>query len=54
MMRLVGFLLDQIDVNTDSLLINTKLHAGTYNKMTAQSLEFNAKWRLYYDSRALI
>lgn len=54
MIRLLGLLLDQIGIDTTSLLANTKAHAGTYNKMTAKSSEFNAKWRLYYDKRALI
>ena len=52
--RLLGFLLDQLDIDTTSLLRNAKVHGNTYNKMTSKSSEFNAKWRLYYDTRALI
>ena len=53
MVRLVGFLLDQIEVNTEDLLTDAKAHRNSYNKMTATSSVFNAKWRLYYDLHAI-
>lgn len=47
--REVGFLLDLLKVDTEDLHQVDKKRAG-YSKMSASSSEFNARWRLYYDS----
>jgi len=49
MMREIGFLLDNLGVETEDLLMFNKTEKG-YSKMTKSSTVFNAKWRLYYDS----
>lgn len=49
MARMVGFLLDQIEVDTNVLLTHVKQEKNSYNRLTKESLKFNAKWRLYYD-----
>jgi len=50
--RKVGFLLDQLHINTDSLLVGAKQHQG-YSRFTKESKKFNAKWRIYYDDRII-
>ncbi len=47
--REVGFLLDLLEVDTKDLYELAKKRKG-YSKMNANSAEFNAKWRLYYDN----
>lgn len=48
MIRRVGFLLDQIGVDTE-VLLSDKIRANTYSKLGSAAETFNAKWRLYYD-----
>lgn len=50
--RKIGFLLDQIKVDSDRLLKNVKQQKG-FSKFTKESKIFNAKWRLYYDDRII-
>jgi len=52
MQRKVGLLLDELNINTDKLFINSKKHAGS-SRFTKESKKFNAKWRLYYDDRII-
>lgn len=47
--RKVGFLLDLIQVDTKDLY-SVEKKIGGYSKMTVSSSQFNARWRLYYDS----
>jgi len=49
MVRIVGFLLDQIEVDTNVLATSVKQEKNSYNKLTKESTKFDAKWRLYYD-----
>ncbi len=49
MVRIVGFLLDQIEVDTNVLQTSVKREKNSYNKLTKESTKFDAKWRLYYD-----
>ncbi len=49
MVRTVGFLLDQVHLDTTQLLTHAKQQPNSYSKLTKQSSQFNAKWRLYYD-----
>ncbi len=49
MVRTVGFLLDQVHVDTMQLLTYAKKQHNSYSKLTKQSSQFDAKWRLYYD-----
>jgi predicted transcriptional regulator of viral defense system len=46
--RQAGFFLDRLGVDTSDLL---KIVSGktSYSKMTKESKDFNAKWRLYFD-----
>lgn len=46
--RQTGFFLDRLEIKTDDLL---RVVAGkkSYSRMTKESKEFNAKWRLYFD-----
>lgn len=46
--RQVGFFLDRLGVDTSDLI---KIVSGktSYSKMTKESKDFNAKWRLYFD-----
>jgi predicted transcriptional regulator of viral defense system len=48
-----GFLLDQIGIDTSDLQIYEQIRKNSYNRLTAESQQFNAKWRLYYDSRLI-
>ncbi|MDZ7290688.1 MAG: type IV toxin-antitoxin system AbiEi family antitoxin domain-containing protein [candidate division KSB1 bacterium] len=50
--RATGFLLDQLDANSDELYDSVKDRNG-YSRLTADAKEFNAKWRLYYDHRII-
>ncbi|OGI16406.1 MAG: hypothetical protein A3J63_01840 [Candidatus Moranbacteria bacterium RIFCSPHIGHO2_02_FULL_40_12b] len=50
--RKIGLLLDQIGINADELLLNSKTHKG-YSRFTKESKIFNAKWRIYYDDRII-
>lgn len=54
MVRIVGFLLDQIEVDTNVLFTYVKQERNSYNKLTKESTKFNAKWRLYYDPYLII
>lgn len=47
--REVGFLLDLLKVDTADLYELEKGKGG-YSRMSSNSSEFNARWRLYYDS----
>lgn len=49
MIREIGFLLDLVKVDTKDLYRIGKIREG-YSKMSANSSEFNSRWRLYYDS----
>ena len=50
--RKIGFLLDQLNINSDMLQEKSKQHGG-FSKFTKESKTFNAKWRLYYDDRII-
>jgi predicted transcriptional regulator of viral defense system len=54
MLRSVGFLLDNVDVETNELLTRVKESKNSYNRLTKASTIFDAKWRLYYEHNALI
>ena len=45
--RLLGFLLDQADIDSSVIYKRLKNRQG-YSRMTADSTKFNSKWRLYY------
>ncbi len=49
MVRKVGFLLDHLAINTHELY-NKEVKRNSFSKMTNTAHQFNAKWRLYYDS----
>lgn len=48
MVRKVGFLLDYLGIDTDDLM-TAEIKKSSYNKLTQDADQFNAKWRLYYD-----
>lgn len=48
--RRLGYLLDLSEINSDSLHEEVKKIAG-YAKLTKDSDQFNAKWRIYYENR---
>lgn len=50
--RKLGFLLDQLNLETNELLLNVSKHKG-FSRLTKGSNKFNAKWRLYYDDRII-
>jgi predicted transcriptional regulator of viral defense system len=50
MVRKVGFLLDLVGADTSNLLTD-EIKKNSYNKLTQDAAQFNAKWRLYYDPR---
>jgi predicted transcriptional regulator of viral defense system len=50
MVRLIGFLLDEVGADTTDLLAYAKTRNKGYNKLSNQADKFNAKWRLYYDT----
>jgi predicted transcriptional regulator of viral defense system len=49
MVRKIGFLLDQIDVDTTDLFSQNQVKKNSFSKLTQDAGQFNAKWRLYYD-----
>jgi len=49
MVRKIGFLLDQIDVDTTDLFSQNQVKKNSFSKLTQDVEQFNAKWRLYYD-----
>ena len=49
MVRKVGFLLDQVGVDTADLFSQNHVKKNSYAKLTQDAEQFNAKWRLYYD-----
>ena len=53
MVRKIGFLLDQTGVNTTDLYLNNPVSRNSYNKLTQNADQFNAKWRLYYDANTI-
>jgi len=50
--RQIGFFLDRLGIETKDLekIIHSK---SSYSKMTKESRDFNAKWRLYFDRRII-
>lgn len=50
--RKIGFILDQIGVDSSRILKNVKQQKG-FSKFTKESKIFNTKWRLYYDNRII-
>lgn len=50
--RKIGWLLDELEINSDQLLASLRKHGG-YSRFTKESKKFNAKWRLYYDNRII-
>lgn len=50
--RKVGFLLDQLGVNTKKLYQELAKNKGL-SRFTKESKTFNAKWRIYYDNRII-
>jgi predicted transcriptional regulator of viral defense system len=48
--RRLGYLLDLCEIKSDSLHEQVKIIAG-YAKLTKDSNQFNAKWRIYYENR---
>ncbi|MDO8592668.1 MAG: hypothetical protein Q7R92_02760 [bacterium] len=52
MQRKIGWLFDELEINSEKLLANSKKHLG-YSRFTKESEKFNAKWRLYYDDRII-
>lgn len=50
MVRKVGFLLDLIGVDSNDLYADHPVKENSYSKLTSNVNQFNAKWRLYYDS----
>ncbi len=48
MVRKAGFLLDHLGVDTADLL-TAEVKKSSYNKLSQNADQFNAKWRLYYD-----
>ena len=50
MVRKVGFLLDYMEVNTDKLYNKKEVKKNSFSKFDAAAHDFNAKWRVYYDS----
>ncbi len=53
MVRKIGFLLDQIGVDTSDLLSQQPVKKNSYNQLTQDADQFNGKWRLYYPSALL-
>ena len=48
--RQAGFFLDLLGIETGELKLIVAGKTG-YSRMTKDSKDFNAKWRLYYDRR---
>ena len=53
MVRKIGFLLDQIGVDSQDLLSLSESNKKSHNKLTKTSDLYNAKWRLYYDTHLI-
>ena len=51
--RKVGFLLDEIGVDTKKLYNKVKLRNIGYSCFSKDSKKFNSKWRVYYDNRII-
>ena len=51
--RKTGFLLDQIGVDTTDLFRQNQVKKNSYTKLTQDAAQFNAKWRIYYDSHLI-
>ena len=52
MVRKIGFLLDHVGVDTSDFATE-EVKNNSYAKLTTTADQFNAKWRLYYDSHLL-
>jgi predicted transcriptional regulator of viral defense system len=50
--RITGFLLEKFDMDSTKLYKSVKDRQG-YSRLTSESGDFNAKWRLYYDHRII-
>jgi predicted transcriptional regulator of viral defense system len=50
--RQAGFVMEKIGLNADKLLEKSKTHKGS-SRMTKDSKDFNARWRLYYDAKVV-
>lgn len=50
--RITGFLLDKLGKDSKRLYASVKGKNG-YSRLTSNSKDFNAKWRLYYDHRII-
>lgn len=50
MVRKVGFLLDYVEVDTNKLYNKKEVKKNSFSKFDAEARDFNAKWRVYYDS----
>jgi len=48
--RQIGFFLDLLEVDTNDLGVSVS-GKTSYSRMTKESKDFNAKWRLYFDRR---
>lgn len=53
MIRKVGFLLDQIGIDTSDLLSLSESSKKSHNKLTKTSDLYSTKWHLYYDSHLI-
>lgn len=51
--RKVGFLLDQIGIDSQKLYNKVKLNNKGYSRFSRDSKKFNSKWRIYYDHRII-
>jgi len=53
MARKIGFILDQLNLDSSFLHSSIIRENRGVSKLTANSNLFNAKWRLYYDDRII-
>ena len=53
MQRKIGFLLDQINIDTNFLFKKIQKRNIGFSKFTKESKKFNAKWRIYYEDRII-
>lgn len=51
-LRQIGFMLDNLSVDTDDLYESVK-GKKSYTRMTENSNKFNSKWRLYFDNNII-
>ncbi len=51
--RKIGFLLDEIGIDTQKLYNKVKLKNIGYSRFSKDSKKFNSKWRVYYDHRII-